>query len=490
MEVDNNTTHTLQQAFLDVVNNSLSSYSLLPTYIKWGGVVVTWLCFVSLLSPKIPRIDGAQVHGSRGWWEPSFLLKARFIFDAKNIISSGYKKNLFRSWPWASVIRDSDLHVTVLTRKLNPDLSKYLDMAYEEFNYGWKFDMPDPIEWTEVDIQQAMRMLVARMSAKVFVGEPACRDPRWLNLTINFSMDLFLAGFALRMFPPWMHFLVKPLIPARWRVQRQIDIGTDVVQEFMWQRKDSAKSGGHMTEGTLFEWMVDNAVGNEGSLKDMAARQCILTLASIHTTATTVANTLFDMIEYPEWCPVLKDEIDHTIRTFGELGEKMPIKEWLQKLEKMDSFILESQRFNPAILLTPQRIAMVPMTLKDGTFIPKGVRIAWAGPQHAFDPKITPDPTRFDPMRSYHKRHLNNGENAHKFMVGQSDPDNMSFGYGSQVCPGRYFAVGEIKLVLMRLLQEYEFKAPRGKGRPNSIHADENVILDPYAKVMIRKRLK
>jgi cytochrome P450 len=75
-------------------------------------------------------------------------------------------------------------------------------------------------------------------------------------------------------------------------------------------------------------------------------------------------------------------------------------------------------------------------------------------------------------------------------MVGQSDPDNMSFGYGSQVCPGRYFAVGEIKMILMRLLQEYEFRPPEGKGRPDHIHADENVVLDPSAKVMMKRRVK
>jgi len=263
---------------------------------------------------------------------------------------SDWKQNLFRSWPWASVIRDSDLHVTVLTRKLNPEVSRYIDMAYEEFEYGWKLDMPDPAEWTEVDIQQAMRMLVARMSAKVFVGEPTCRDPTWLSLTLNFSMDLFLAGFTLRMFPPWMHFLVKPLIPARWRVQKQIKIGTEVVRQFMQKREEDAKKGESTGEGTLFEWMVDNAVGNEGSLGEMAARQCILTLASIHTTATTVANTLFDIIEHPEWIAVLREEIDETIGKYGEVGQGMPIKLWLQHLEKMDSFILESQRFNPAIL--------------------------------------------------------------------------------------------------------------------------------------------
>jgi ent-kaurene oxidase len=237
-----------------------------------------------------------------------------------------------------------------MTKRLSPEVSKYIDMAHEEFIYAWSIDMPDPPTWTEVDIQQAIRTLVARMSAKVFVGHPTCRDPQWLDLTMNFSVDLFIAGFALRMFPPWMHFLVKPLIPARRRVQKQVDIAADMVKEFMLRREESAALGVRNSEGTLFEWMVDNAVGNEGSLKEMAARQCILTLASIHTTASTMANVLFDMIEYPEYFPVLVEEINDTIKTYGALGQNMAIKEWLQKLEKMDSFILESQRFNPPII--------------------------------------------------------------------------------------------------------------------------------------------
>jgi cytochrome P450 len=137
--------------------------------------------------------------------------------------------------------------------------------------------------------------------------------------------------------------------------------------------------------------------------------------------------------------------------------------------------------------VTPQIIAMVPMILRYVTVIPKGIGVAWARLQYAFGPHITSDQLRFDSTRSYQKRPRNSGENAHKFMVSQSDPDNMSFGYGSQVCPGRYFAVGEIKLVLMRQLQEHEFEAPRGKGRPGSIHADENVVLDSYAKVMMTR---
>lgn len=138
--------------------------------------------------------------------------------------------------------------------------------------------------------------------------------------------------------------------------------------------------------------------------------------------------------------------------------------------------------------MTPQRFAAAPITPKDGLVIPKGSRIAWPGPQHAFDPKVTAEPERFDPMRNYRKRHSESSEDLSKFMVGQTDSDDMSFGYGNQACPGRYFAAGEIKLVLFRLLRENEFAPAGATGRPRNIHFDENVIMDPQAKVLMRSR--
>lgn len=69
-------------------------------------------------------------------------------------------------------------------------------------------------------------------------------------------------------------------------------------------------------------------------------------------------------------------------------------------------------------------------------------------------------------MRSYRKRYANNGELINRFTAGQTDKNSLSFGYGGQACPGRYFAVAEIKLVLMRLLLEFDFKLEEGKTRP------------------------
>jgi cytochrome P450 len=126
---------------------------------------------------------------------------------------------------------------------------------------------------------------------------------------------------------------------------------------------------------------------------------------------------------------------------------------------------------------------LVPITLKDGTHVPAGTRIACAKADVVYnDPKLS----TFDPMRSYRKRHETGELNKH--LAGTPEKEYLHFGYGRQACPGRYFAVGEVKMMMLKLLNEFEFKLPEGKKRPKSFHTDELAFLNPFSKLMVRKR--
>lgn len=204
-----------------------------------------------------------------------------------------------------------------------------------------------------MDIQQSMRNLVARMSAKVFMGYPACRNEEWLKISIEFTFDMFVAAFTLRMFPPWMHWMVAPFIPARWRIRRQMKVAKRIVADLMKQHRENVKNG-VPGQDSLLDWMDDHGTDKEREVPEMAARQCVLTLASIHTTSLSVANLLFDLCAHPEWMPVLTEEVEAVVKEYGHVGENPNIttKQWISRLEKMDSFFVESQRQNPPILRT------------------------------------------------------------------------------------------------------------------------------------------
>ncbi|KJZ71236.1 hypothetical protein HIM_09379 [Hirsutella minnesotensis 3608] len=311
------------------------------------------------------------------------------------------------------------------------------------------------------------------MTAKVFMGTPSCRDPIWLNVSVNFSVDLFTTAFTIKMFPPWMYRLVAWFIPARYRTRRQLTAGQQIVGELARQHQDATdrrRKGEQVDEqDTLLHWMLDHGTPSEVRIEEMGARQCVLTLASIHTTASNVSNMLFDLCAHPEWFPVLRDEIFDVAKQLDPPGLNHDVS------------VKESS------IVNPQRLAYQDVTLKDGTRIPTGTRLAFANYEHSMDPDVSERPSEFDPMRSYRQR-MSSPDQYNHHRAGMTNPNSLAFGYGNQACAGRQFAVAEIKLLMARLLYEFEFKFPEGKTRPLTQHVNENCFTDQSMTLLMKKR--
>ncbi|KAI0113688.1 cytochrome P450 [Nemania sp. FL0031] len=497
------------------------------------ALVIGWVLLLSLLSSEKPAIIGAPVHGRRWRWEPTLWLQSRFTFGSRKIIADGYTKdhpfilkrydvnltilphryleelrlvpesklsaakahaqNSGHKWTGATVFAESHLHVQALLH-LTTDLSKYLEVAKTELEYAWPIHLPSSKDWQEFDIQDAMRKLFARLFASVFVGHPVCRNEEWLSISVGFAFDMLTTAFTIRVFPTWLHPLIARLVPARYRIAQQVRAAHRILEPLVKEHADitKRKTAGEdvIEEDTLLNWMIDNGSSDENTMYKIAMRQLLLTVVSIHTTVATFTNLLFDLCAHPEWIPILREEVETVTKELGlpMSTQKNGLKQWLRRLEKLDSFIVESQRMSPVLLLGPQRQVLEPLTLGDGTYIPQGSRICWAGYNHTNNPTITPNPGTFDPMRSYVKRH-SSPDQMNKHLAGQTHPDNLSFGYGKAACPGRQFAVNEIKMVMAKFITEYDFKFVDGHdSRPKTIDADEFTFTDPKAKIMIRLR--
>lgn len=277
---------------------------------------------------------------------------------------------------------ESSLHFRAVQNKLTPDLFKYMEIAKSELDHAWLNDVPQPdgrlvtialkitielilLDWVEVNPQHIIRMLIARISAAVFVGHPLCRDPEWLRISIEFALDTFASAFILRLFPPWSHPVIAHLLPPRYRQQRQLKIARTIIKPLMDKHRDAVQrreAGDEVEEeDTLLHWMMDNATEKENSLQEMSDRQCILTLASIHTTTQGLSNLLMDLCNHPEWFPVLREEITNITNEIGRVGETegSGLRQWFPRLEKMDSLLTESQRIHPPILSKSSSLYLV-----------------------------------------------------------------------------------------------------------------------------------
>ena len=129
---------------------------------------------------------------------------------------------------------------------------------------------------------------------------------------------------------------------------------------------------------------------------------------------------------------------------------------------------------------------MEPLTLSDGTYLPKGTFVAMAAASILLDPDVVPNPEKFDAFRNYRER-LKPGEST-RHQYAMVDKDHLHFGHGRHACPGRALAVNELKLILGSFLLNYDLKYPEGKGRPANQTVDEIVFADPKATLLLRKR--
>lgn len=172
----------------------------------------------------------------------------------------------------------------------------------------------------------------------------------------------------------------------------------------------------------------------------------------------------------------------------------MITSEALYKMKLLDSVMRESTRVNPTNVMRMQRVVLQPFKLADGTAIPAGVDIAVPALPVNLDPLKYPDPERFDPYR-YVK--LRSGENPDPngyssrelYQFISVTKENMAFGFGRPACPGRFFAATEIKLILTRLLENYDMKVPDGvRGRYANNVRGTSISPDATKTIMFRRR--
>ena len=137
--------------------------------------------------------------------------------------------------------------------------------------------------------------------------------------------------------------------------------------------------------------------------------------------------------------------------------------------------------------VTFTRKVMKSFTLSDGTFLPKGALLAAPSIMFDLDPEFIEDPEVFDGFRSY-KKHLGSGA-AGGFDKSQSvttSSSYLTFSHGTRACPGRFFAMDELKLLLCHLLLQYDIMF--GEGNPLlPFTAGESIAPNPAQKLSLKK---
>ena len=168
----------------------------------------------------------------------------------------------------------------------------------------------------------------------------------------------------------------------------------------------------------------------------------------------------------------------------------------LQSMKKLDSFIKETMRVYPfanrkwlstscpeereretclpkdSLADSFERKVLRTFSLSNGQVIPAGV-ILECSTAHNQDDEVFPEASRFDPWRFSKLQEQEQGQDDEKAEGGVSSrhqmvsvsPTHLPFGYGRHACPGRFFAINEIKMILSVFLLNYDFKTTDGSNK-------------------------
>ncbi|GLA07505.1 hypothetical protein AnigIFM60653_008736 [Aspergillus niger] len=376
--------------------------------------------------------------------------------------------------------RDPAIIIDMVRMKLTPYLDSLARPLSEETGRALGELFTDDPDWHDLELKPNMLDLISRLTSRVFLGEKLYRNPDWHRVTAGYAVHTFMSALFLRMFPRCTRPFVANLLPFCRKMRKELqgakDIITPVVEERRTAKQDAIRQGKEPERYVdAMQWMEECAKGRP---YDPTLAQISLTLATIHTTSDLLTQTLFYLAERDEIIVALRNEVITVLQGDGWS------KSTFNNLKLMDSILKESQRLKPHNMVAMRRFAQEDVTLSDGIVLPKG-SISVLTTEAMRDPNIYPDPETFDAYRFLKLRETPGYETMAQAV--STTPQHLAFGLGKHACPGRFFAIALLKIILCHILLEYDFKIADGWS-PTVRKYGFIWQADPVAKVSVRRR--
>ncbi|KAH7398762.1 ent-kaurene oxidase [Phaeosphaeria sp. MPI-PUGE-AT-0046c] len=373
----------------------------------------------------------------------------------------------------------SDL--TPALARLNPAICHEVDAAIRRF-------LPPCEDWTEVNITSKLVDIVATVSGFIFVGSELASDPEYLDCGTNYTVRLMDAVNAIKKIRPWLRPFLVPRLPEIVKLREMETRATKHLEPIVCDRVTAEKDDPSWQKpNDMLQWLLNRNSGKDAlTVEQLAKAQLSLIFAAIHTTTLTATTILHTLAVTPEYIQPLREEIRNAMHeNDGIINSKA-----LQSMTNLDSYMKEVIRvYTPSITAFNRRV-LKGITLSNGQYIPPGVIIEVPAAAVYADSTYYPSAAEFDGFR-FSKLRKNGGatENARNQFVTSNDA-NLFFGYGRHACPGRFFAANEIKMILARLLLDYDIAMPEGEDeRYKTIDLGKSSMPDP-SKVLMFKRVE
>nr|Q9C449.1 RecName: Full=Cytochrome P450 monooxygenase paxP; AltName: Full=Paxilline synthesis protein P [Penicillium paxilli]AAK11528.1 PaxP [Penicillium paxilli] len=384
---------------------------------------------------------------------------------------------------YTTILTDSHLHTETIQKKLTPAIGRLIPRMISELDHAFEVEFPTcDDQFASINPYTVFLRLVARVGARIFIGDELCREEKWLQASIDYTKNIFLTIALMRPMPGFLHPIVGRILPSSRSLKDQLSyIQQDLLGPVIKERRrlEASSDSEYKKPDDFLQWMMDLAQNENESHPDNLSHRLlgITSMAVVHTSAMSMTHILYDLLTMPDLIEPLRDEIRNEIKDWNKATQAD-----LSRLIIMDSFLKESQRLNPPGDLSFHRVVKKDLTLSDGLFLPKGTHICMAAGPISKDPDVVSDPDTFDAFRFVKQRTATSG-----FV--STGPNNMHFGLGRYACPGRFFAAFVIKLILSRFLMDYDFKfETEHKERPKNLLIGDKIVPNVATPILIKRR--
>ncbi|KAI0381267.1 cytochrome P450 [Hypomontagnella monticulosa] len=375
---------------------------------------------------------------------------------------------------------DAPVHPEVIQHQLTKKIGTFVDDVVEEVNLcleeTWGLDTE---EWREVKVYDTMLILIARLSTRVFMGLPLCRNPGFLKACSMFIRNVALAAAGISLFPRFLKPLVAPFFTLYDYIQYQkcCRFIMPIIHERLSQLRNPEPQEKTRSQppNDYIQWAIDHALSKpvinpmELDPRVMACRFSVLAFAAIQSSVITLTNTLFDLAASPACGASLACMREEVIReTTPPLNQSpKPVstgsstwsKASLGRMTHIDSALRESLRLNGFIERGIMKMVVAPegVTLPDGSHIPRGTKVGVSGYSIHHDEDIYADANRYDAFRFARGQSDGAERKAPQALVNTSEKF-LGFSHGSHACPGRFFAANQLKIALAHISLLYEIE--------------------------------
>ncbi|TFK39583.1 cytochrome P450 [Crucibulum laeve] len=408
---------------------------------------------------------------------PKLIEELRKVPDDVMSFAKASEETLQIPYTLGAQITENDYHVPVVRNQLTKNLGTIFPELRDEIMASFQDVIPPSDEWKKYSIRPSVLQIVGRTSNRTFVGLPLCRNQEFIDIGIQVTKDVTKLAFLLNLLPAFLRPVAAvQLTTISGRIKQASKLLAPVVED---HRKRKEQHGEDVEQPNDFlSWLLDEADEEEQATDKLTTRILAMNFAAIHTTTMAFNHALLHLAAAPQYLKPLRAEVEEVTRAEGWT------KASLDRMRRLDSFFRETQRLHSGCM-TATRKALQDHMFHNNTFIPKGFTVSLPSEATMIDEAFYSNAKEFDP---FWFSNVTVDQGSRRLDMVSASNEYLPFGHGKHVCPGRFFAANEVKLMMAHLILTYDIKLENEGVRPPDLCIGRSRIPNVKAEVMFRKR--